>query len=142
MGDLFAKTPINDKAFLTDVLTLIDFFLIAGLLTMVMIAGYENFVARTDLGKRPNMPSWIGRLTHHDLKLNLSLTIMAISMFNLLQLFLEMAEANSTLTDEIIKEIPWLIGIHITFIISALAFALINRLGHSMPLESQGKDNS
>ncbi|NJN47012.1 MAG: hypothetical protein HC808_11625 [Candidatus Competibacteraceae bacterium] len=88
------------------------------------------------------MPSWIGRLTHHDLKLNLSLTIMAISMFNLLQLFLEMTEEDSTLTPKIIRALPWLIGIHVTLITTSLALALINRLGHSMPIEEQAKDDS
>lgn len=141
-GHLFSSAPVTDKAFLTDVLTLIDFFLIAGLLTMVMIAGYENFVARTELGKRPEMPSWIGRLTHHDLKLSLSLTIMAVSMFNLLQIFLEMAEADSEKTEKIINELPWLIGIHFTFVFSALAFAFINRWGHRASLESQGEGSS
>jgi len=142
IGDLSAATPMTDAEFLTDVLTLVDFFLIAGVLTMVMIAGYENFVSRTRLGERPEMPTWIGRLSHHDLKLNLSLTIVAISMFLLLQVFLTMAEEGTEAPAKILGVLPWMIGIHITFVLSALVLAVINRMGNHMRVEGQGNDAS
>lgn len=130
LHDIFSDKTITDSEFLIDVLSLVDFFLIAGLLTMVMIAGYENFISRTNLGERPNMPLWVGRLSHHDLKLNLSLTIVAISMFLLLQIFLTMVEERSEGVETTIQVLPWLIGLHVTFVFSALVLAIINRLGH------------
>jgi uncharacterized protein (TIGR00645 family) len=140
MGDLLAVKKIPDSEFLIDVLSLVDFFLIGGLLTIVMIAGYENFVLRTRLSELPNIPSWVGRLSHHDLKLNLSLTIVAISMFLLLQVFLKLAEQSSQAMEETLKVLPWLIGIHITFVLSALVLAIINRLaGHSSAQENDKK---
>jgi uncharacterized protein (TIGR00645 family) len=142
IGDMATNSHISDADFLTDVLTLVDLFLIAGLLTMVMIAGYENFVSRTRLSGNPEMPSWIGRLSHHDLKLNLSLTIVAISMFLLLQVFLSMTEEDTELPTKTIEVLPWMIGIHITFVFSAVALAVINRLSHKPPRKEQGKDTS
>ncbi|MEN8174564.1 MAG: YqhA family protein [Pseudomonadota bacterium] len=126
--ELTKGRAFSDAEFLIDVLSLVDFFLIAGLLTMVMIAGYENFVTRTDLGRGPRMPSWIGRLSHHDLKLNLSLTIVAISMFLLLQVFLTMVEEGTEVPAQTFEVLPWMIGLHVTFVFSALVLAIINRL--------------
>jgi uncharacterized protein (TIGR00645 family) len=129
VGELLGAEKIPDSEFLIDVLSLVDFFLIGGLLTIVMIAGYENFVLRTRLRERPNMPAWVGRLSHHDLKLNLALTIVAISMFLLLQVFLRLVEQTSAAAEETLTILPWMIGVHITFVFSALVLAIINRLG-------------
>ena len=110
---------------------------------MVMIAGYENFVSRTRLSGNPEMPSWIGRLSHHDLKLNLSLTIAAISMFLLLQVFLKMTEEHTKLSEKTLEALPWMIGIHLTFVLSAVALAVINRLSnHPSPSKELSKDKS
>ncbi len=142
LESMFGAHAITDAEFLIDVLSLVDFFLIGGLLTMVMIAGYENFVKRTYLGRSPNMPSWIGRLSHHDLKLNLSLTIIIISMILLLQVMLTMLEADTEVPTKTIEVLPWMIGVHATFILTALVLAIINRLGGHGRTENQDKDTS
>lgn len=141
VGELLAAEKIPDSEFLIDVLSLVDFFLIGGLLTIVMIAGYENFVLRTRLRERPNMPSWVGRLSHHDLKLNLSLTIVTISMFLLLQVFLKMDEQSGQATEETLNVLPWMIGLHITFVFSALVLAIINRLGGHSPAQENDRNS-
>ena len=140
--DLLANKTISDSHFLVDVLTLVDFFLIAGLLTMVMIAGYENFISSTRLSEYPNMPLWVGRLSHHDLKLNLALTIVAITMFLLLQVFLEMVEADIQGVEQTLKVLPWMMGLHITFVFSALVLAIINRLSGRSAAKENDRDTS
>ena len=42
-------------------LTLIDIALVGGLLVMVMLSGYENFVSTLDINKDSEKLAWLGR---------------------------------------------------------------------------------
>ena len=131
LSDIFSEAEITDGHFLVDVISLIDFFLIAGLLTMVMISGYENFISRTTLRARTDSPHWIGRITHHDLKLNLALTVVTICLFQLLQVVLALMEPDvfAELQDkvDIYRMLPLLIAAQVTVTLTAVALAWINR---------------
>ena len=67
-------------------LALIDAALVASLVVMVMISGYENFVSRFD--NREGELEWLGKIDAGSLKVKVASTIVAISSIHLLQIFL------------------------------------------------------
>lgn len=92
-------------------LGLIDAALVASLIVMVMISGYENFVSRFD--EAEDQVSFLGKLDSGSLKIKVASSIVAISSIHLLQVFLN---ANQ-FTDGKIK---WLTLMHLTFVVSAV----------------------
>ncbi len=102
-------------------LSLIDLALVASLVVMVIISGYENFVSKLDVDSDDKL-SWIGKLDAGTLKLKVASSIVAISSVHLLKAFMNAAD---TPNDKLL----WLVVIHLTFVVSALAMALGDRLG-------------
>ena len=100
------------------ILGLIDAALIASLVVMVIISGYENFVSRFD---NEDDVHWLGQIDAGSLKIKVASTIVAISSIHLLQIFLNVPQY----TD---NQIMWYTLLHITFIVSALFLALIDRI--------------
>lgn len=103
------------------VLTLIDVVMIANLLLIIIFAGYENFVSKIDTGDSEDRPSWMGHVTFSDLKMKLIGSIIAISAIELLKAFLSIDKYTNT-------ELAWQVGIHMTFVVSALLFAVTDWL--------------
>ena len=101
-------------------LSLIDAALVASLVVMVIISGYENFVSRFDNAEGAEI-SWLGKLDASSLKIKVASTIVAISSIHLLQVFLNAQQY----TD---GQLMWLTIIHLTFVISALLLAYIDKL--------------
>ncbi|MGL4296959.1 MAG: TIGR00645 family protein [Aestuariivirga sp.] len=100
-------------------LSLIDAALVASLLVMVIISGYENFVSRFDNAE--GELSWLGKIDAGSLKIKVASTIVAISSIHLLQVFLNAQQY----TDD---KLMWFTIIHITFVISALFLAYIDKV--------------
>ena len=109
------------------ILALIDAALIASLVVMVIISGYENFVSRFD---NDDDVHWLGQIDAGSLKIKVASTIVAISSIHLLQIFLNVPQY----TDQ---QIMWYTILHITFIVSALFLALIDRIS-----KKPGKDKT
>jgi len=103
------------------VLALVDMVLVANLLLMVLFSGYENFVSKLDLKGHEDVPTWLGRIDVSGLKLRLIASIVAISSIQLLKGFLNVG----TLGD---RELMWMTGVHITFVVSGVLLALMDRL--------------
>ncbi len=97
-------------------LGLIDAALVASLIVMVMISGYENFVSRFD--EAEDQVSFLGKLDSGSLKIKVASSIVAISSIHLLQVFLN---ANQ-FTD---GKIMWLTLMHIAFVVSALMLGFL-----------------
>lgn len=103
-------------------LGLIDAALVASLIVMVMISGYENFVSRFDEAEEKSGElSWLGKIDAGSLKIKVASTIVAISSIHLLQVFLN---ANQYTSDKIM----WLTVMHMAFVASALLLAYIDRV--------------
>ena len=98
-------------------LGLIDAALVASLIVMVIISGYENFVSKFD-GANVH---WLGQIDSGSLKIKVASTIVAISSIHLLQVFLN-------LTIYTVEQLVWFTLIHLAFVVSALFLALIDRL--------------
>lgn len=103
------------------VLGLIDLALMAGLVVMVMFAGYENFVSKLDLEGHQDQPGWMGRVDFGDLKLKLMASIVAISAIHVLESFMNIEHLSD-------RDLAWSVGIHMSFVVSGVLLALMERL--------------
>lgn len=106
------------------VLSLIDLSLAANLLLIVIFSGYENFVSKIDTGGDEDRPSWMGAVDFSGLKLKLIASIVAISAIALLRAFMKLAEGEGP--DD--RTLAWLVGIHVTFVVSGVLLALMDWL--------------
>lgn len=102
-------------------LSLIDLVLVANLLVMVIISGYENFVSRIETDENAETLTWVGKLDSGTLKLKVAASIVAISSINLLKAFMN---AEDTPNDKLL----WLVVMHLTFVISALLMGVLDKL--------------
>lgn len=100
-------------------LALIDAALVASLIVMVIISGYENFVSRFDNAE--GELTWLGKIDAGSLKIKVASTIVAISSIHLLQVFLNAAQYAS-------EKLMWLTVMHMAFVLSALFLAYIDRV--------------
>jgi uncharacterized protein (TIGR00645 family) len=113
---------IEETDAILKILSLIDASLVASLLVMVMISGYENFVSRFDnVDEKSNELAWLGKIDASSLKIKVASTIVAISSIHLLQVFLNADK----FTD---SKLMWLTIIHMAFVFSALLLAYIDKV--------------
>ena len=117
----FAKTMSRETLMMLLVLGLIDVVMISNLLIMVIVGGYETFVSRMRLEDHPDQPEWLSHVNASVLKVKLATAIIGISSIHLLRTFIN-AEAFSE------KALLYQTVIHITFLLSALAIAGVDRL--------------
>ena len=104
------------------VLSLMDMALVGGLLVMVMFSGYENFVSRIDIEEGAEKLSWLGKLDSGSLKLKVAASIVAISSIHLLKVFMNVERIPDN------DKIMWYVLIHLTFVVSAIGMAWVDRL--------------
>lgn len=104
-----------------NILTLVDSALLASLLLIIAFSGYENFVSKMSIGEHEDRPGWMGKVGFSDLKLKLIGAIVAISAVELLKAFVE-SESLTT------AELGWKVGIHLTFVVSGVLFALTDAI--------------
>ncbi|RZU48018.1 uncharacterized protein (TIGR00645 family) [Fluviicoccus keumensis] len=107
---------LKETDILIQVLTLIDVVMIANLLVMVIIGGYEIFVSRLDLGDSHDQPEWLDHVDAGVLKVKLGIALITISSINLLRSFI-----NAANLDE--HTLKWEVIIHIVLVFSAMFIA-------------------
>ncbi|MCW2236337.1 TIGR00645 family protein [Azospirillum canadense] len=112
---------MQEKDVLLAVLTLIDLSLAGNLLLMVIFSGYENFVSKIDVANHEDRPDWMGKVDFGGLKLKLIASIVAISGIHLLKGFMNIDHTNK-------DELMWMVIIHMTFVVSGVLLALMDRL--------------
>jgi uncharacterized protein (TIGR00645 family) len=112
---------LNETTIMLVVLGLIDVVMISNLLVMVIIGGYETFVSRMNLEGHPDQPEWLSHVNASVLKTKLAMAIIGISSIHLLKTFIN---AGSYEAKTIIAQT----GIHIAFLLSAMAIAYTDRL--------------
>ena len=103
------------------VLGLIDVVMIANLLIMVIIGGYETFVSKLDLEGSPDQPEWLSHVNAGVLKVKLAVALISISSIHLLRTFINAPQMEDRV---IIAQI----AIHASFLISALAVAWTDKI--------------
>ena len=114
-------TTVTETEIMLIVLGLIDVVMIANLLIMVIVGGYETFVSRLNLAGHPDQPEWLSHVNAGVLKVKLATALIGISSIHLLKTFI-----NADKLDH--KVIFWQVAIHMTFVLSALILAWIDKL--------------
>jgi uncharacterized protein (TIGR00645 family) len=106
---------------ITTVLALVDNVMVANLVLLIIFAGYENFISKIDTNDHEDRPDWMGFVTFSDLKIKLMGTIVAISGIDLLKTFINVDHHTDA-------EIGWRLMLHLSFVVSGVLFALMDRL--------------
>ena len=127
-----AATGTFDKALAPDlstfimlnVLGLIDVVMIANLLIMVIIGGYETFVSRLSLDDHADQPEWLSHVNAGVLKVKLATALISISSIHLLKTFI------TVMTQPTVNNngVMWQVIIHVVFVLSAIALAWTDKL--------------
>jgi uncharacterized protein (TIGR00645 family) len=112
---------LADDEMIVRILTLVDSALIAALLLIIGFSGYENFVSKIGTGEHEDRPAWMGRVGFSDLKIKLMGAIVAISAVELLKAFINVEDFTW-------DELAWKVGIHVTFVVSGVLFAVTDRI--------------
>lgn len=109
------------------VLGLVDVVMVANLLLMVIVGGYETFVSRLYIDDHPDKPEWISHVDAGVLKIKLAASLITISSIHLLKTFIN---ADNVRNDSIVFQIV----IHCVFLVSALSLAWTEKI-----MKSNGK---
>ena len=110
---------LSEAEMILAMLGLIDAALVASLIVMVMISGYENFVSRFDETEAD--VSFLGKLDAGSLKIKVASSIVAISSIHLLQIFLNANQYSDT-------TLMWYTIIHLTFVVSAVLLGWLEKI--------------
>ncbi len=103
------------------ILSLVDMSLVGGLIIMVMLSGYENFVSRINIADGEEKLSWLGKLDSGSLKQKVAASIVAISSIHLLQKFMNAEHIDN-------DKLMWFVILHITFVLSAIGMAWVDKM--------------
>ncbi|CAG0962200.1 hypothetical protein RHDC4_00758 [Rhodocyclaceae bacterium] len=112
---------LNENEVMLIVLGLIDVVMIANLLIMVIIGGYETFVSRLDLEGHPDQPEWLSHVNAGVLKVKLAVALISISSIHLLRTFINAAQVDD-------RVVITQVAIHASFLISAIAIAYTDKI--------------
>jgi len=111
---------VKEADVILTVLTLIDLAMVGGLLVMVMMSGYENFVSQLDIENDEKL-SWLGKMDSSSLKAKIAASIVAISSIHLLKVFMKLEDIDNS-------KLMWFVVLHLTFVASAFAMGFLDKL--------------
>lgn len=112
---------LDESHLVLAVLSLIDLVLVANLLVMVALSGYETFVSPFDTVGEMEKPGWLGKLDPGTVKLKLAASIVAISAIHLLKQYMTTETFDA-------QRILVLTVVHLAFVVSALILAFIDKM--------------
>ena len=112
---------LSESDLILVILSLIDMALVGGLLVMVMISGYENFVSQLDIDEHKEKLSWLGTMDSTSLKMKVAASIVTISSIHLLRVFMDARNIEP-------QYLMWYVIIHMTFVVSAFAMGYLDKL--------------
>lgn len=115
---IFDKT---ESDIILSILSLIDMAMVGGLIVMVMMSGYENFVSQINVSEKEEKLSWLGKLDASSLKMKVAASIVAISSIHLLKMFMNAQNLSN-------QALTWYVIIHITFVVSAFAMGYLDKI--------------
>jgi uncharacterized protein (TIGR00645 family) len=114
-------TDMAESDLILAALGLIDLALVGNLVVMVILSGYETFVSRIEAAREGDQLSWMGKVDAGTLKIKVAASIVAISSIHLLKAFVN---AEKIANDKLM----WMVIIHMTFVVSALLLAFVDKL--------------
>jgi uncharacterized protein (TIGR00645 family) len=114
-------STLKESEVMLMVLGLVDVVMVANLLLMVVVGGYETFVSRLYLDDHPDKPEWLSHVDAGVLKVKLAAAMVTISSIHLLKTFINV--------DNILPSIIYAqISIHAVFLVSVLVLVFVERL--------------
>lgn len=116
-----AILALSEAELILKLLSLIDMALVGGLLVMVMISGYENFVSQLDIAEGKEKLDWLGKMDSGSLKMKVAASIVAISSIHLLKVFMDAKNIPDS-------KLMWYVILHLTFVASAFAMGYLDKL--------------
>jgi uncharacterized protein (TIGR00645 family) len=117
---MFTVWGATESQIILGVLALVDLTLTGSLIIIVIFSGYENFVSRIEADDHKDWPEWMGKIDFTGLKLKLVSSIVAISAIQVLKAFMNVGKVSD-------RELLWLVGIHMMFVVSGLLMALTDK---------------
>lgn len=111
----------DDTQVMLGVLDLIDVVMLANLLIMVIIGGYQTFVSPLHLQDHPDRPEWLDEVNAGSMKVKLALSLVGISSIHLLRTFIDPSKHTG-------NSMMWQVFIHLTLVLSAISIAFTNWL--------------
>ncbi len=111
----------NSTNIMLQALNLIDVVMIANLLIMVIVGGYETFVSRLRMQHHIDHPEWLDEVNAGTMKIKLALALITISSIHLLRTFIDPSQYT-------FDSIMWQVIIHMTLVLSAIAIAYTDKL--------------
>ncbi|MEI6560181.1 MAG: TIGR00645 family protein [Rhodospirillaceae bacterium] len=124
LAEIFEKPTMSENDAVVLILGLIDIVMISNLLNMIIVAGYETFVARLRVESHPDCPEWLSHSNPNIMKVKLAMALIGISSIHLLKTFINIGN----ITDRVAF---WQCVIHMLFLVSAMALAFTGRLMES-----------
>jgi len=116
-----ALLTIAESDLILLVLSLIDLALVGGLIVMVMLSGYENFVSQLNIDADQEKLGWIGKVDSGTLKSKVAASIVAISSIHLLKIFMNAQQVPN-------DKLMWYVIMHLTFVVSAFGMGWLDKL--------------
>ena len=129
---------LTTNEWIIHILELLDLTLLANLVLIVTFSGYENFVSKIDVAEdHVDRPSWMGHLDFSGLKLKIIGSVVAISLIELLQDFLNLSSGLNSDAEF------WRIILHLAFVFTGLVFARMEILSEKRHVlkESEHAEN-
>jgi uncharacterized protein (TIGR00645 family) len=123
----------GEKEVILGILALIDLSFTANLVLIVIFSGYENFVSKMEI-ETHDRPEWMAKVDFGGLKQKLMTSIVAISAVELLKGFMNLQNYDST-------KLGWLVGIHLTFLVSLLVVVLSDRISEPLKHPKENPKN-
>lgn len=102
-------------------LGLVDAAMVANLIFMVVVGGYETFVSRLYLDDHPDRPDWLSHVDAGVLKIKLAASLITISSVHLLKTFINAENME-------LKTVIAQVAIHLVFLLSLLALSTSERI--------------
>ncbi len=115
---------MNGSDMILAMLSMLDMTLIASLIVMVVISGYDSFVAKFKFAEGADPLKDLVGVSSGAIKLKISTAIILISAIYILETLMDFQKFT-------VNEIGWALGIHITLALTGLLLAVIEKLsGH------------
>ena len=120
---------VSENELILLLLSLVDMSLVGGLLIMVMLSGYENFISALDIDEHKEKLNWLGKMDSGSLKNKVAASIVAISSIHLLRVFMDAKNIPD-------NKLLWYVVIHLTFVLSAFVMGYLDSLSRKEKLSS------
>jgi len=115
----------SESEVIVGILALVDMSLVGSLLLMIIFSGYEIFISKINVAGHEDRPDWMGKVDFSGLKLKVIGAIVAISAIDLLKTFMNIP---GELSDQDTNVLLWKVVIHLTFVLSGVFFALMDKI--------------